>query len=278
MNRYITQIIQETNLSTQEAWWLLEHITQLPQTNLIIKTTLNQNQIQQLNQCIDQISKKHKPLAYIIGWVPFLDLKILTQPPILIPRPETEEWVYQLILDLKPKSSQIRRILDIGTGSGAISLALAKSFPMAQITAIDINPNAIALAQKNASLNKIKNIRFIESDLFTQIHPQQQFDLIVSNPPYIDPQEKKTMHPSVTAWEDPSALFADKQGLALISQIMHQAKSYITPNPQLPYQLVIEFDRSQQLQLSNIATQADLECTTSKDSFGNWRTAWCKLT
>jgi len=277
MNQYIVQITQNTNLSTQEAWWLLEHITQSPQTNLIIETTLSQAQIQQLNQHINQISKEHKPLAYIIGWVPFLDLKLLTQPPILIPRPETEEWVYQLISELKTKSSQIRRILDVGTGSGSIALALAKSFPLAQITAIDINPAALALAQKNTFLNKIPNITFIQSDLFTQIPSRTQFDLIVSNPPYIDPQEKKTMQQTVTAWEDPSALFCDDQGMELIKKIMHQSRSYITPNAQLPYQLVIEFDCSQQEQISQVAFQEGLQCTTRKDSFGNWRTTWCKL-
>jgi len=278
MNRYIAQITQSTNLSTQEAWWLLEHITQLPQTSLIVETKLSQTQAQQLNLYIDQISKEHKPLAYIIGWVPFLDLKLLTQPPILIPRPETEEWVYQLISELKTKSSQIRRILDVGTGSGPIALALAQSFPLAQITALDVNPAALALAQKNAVINKIANITFIQSDLFTQIPSGTQFDLIVSNPPYIDPKEKITMQQTVTAWEDPSALFSDDQGMALIKQIMHQSGSYIAPNAQLPYQLVIEFDRSQQDLVSQVATQAGLQCMTRRDSFGHWRTTWCKLT
>ena len=110
---------------------------------------LTQAQQQKLDEYIDQIALQHKPLAYVIGWVPFLDLRIEVQPPILIPRPETEEWLDQLIQQLIPKSSQIRRILDVGTGSGVIALsACPKNSPLAQITAIDINPLALDLARK----------------------------------------------------------------------------------------------------------------------------------
>ena len=276
INRYIADIQQKTNLSKQEAWWLLEHILQPASMQSHGQRALTQAQQQKLDEYIDQIALQHKPLAYVIGWVPFLDLRIEVQPPILIPRPETEEWLDQLIQQLIPKSSQIRRILDVGTGSGVIALALAQKFPMAQITAIDINPLALDLARKNAILSNIQNIQLLESDLFSALKEVQSFDLIVSNPPYIPRQALSGMNPSVTHWEDHRALLADQEGLSILHQIMAQSAQHLVFNADLPFQLVLEIDQTQHESIKKIAQSYDWNCKVTQDLFGNWRTAWCK--
>ncbi len=272
---YIHLITKNTSLSQQEAIWLLEHILQ-KKYSFSSDFTLTEKQLAKLNEYIDQINKEHVPLAYIIGWVPFLDLKISVKPPILIPRPETEEWVHSLIQRLIPHQSKIGRILEIGTGSGVIGLALAKSLPQAQIWAIDINAQALDLARHNANINGIKNIEFIESDLFQALN-NQTFDLIVSNPPYIPEASASEMALSVTEWEDSRALFAGDLGIDILKKILEQAPDYLQSQPELPFQLVLEIDRTQDEIIPKIGKKVGFECTPEKDLFGNWRTIWCKI-
>lgn len=274
ITEYIQLITQKTSLNQQEAIWLLEHITQKKYIDLL-GLELNRQQITQLNEYIDQINQTHKPLAYIIGWVPFLDLKISVKPPILIPRPETEEWVHNLIQKLTPHQPKISKVLEIGTGSGVIGLALAKSLPSAQIYAIDINPEAIDLAQENAQINNIKNIVFLQSDLFKELE-SQKFDLIVSNPPYIPQKASQNMALSVTKWEDPEALFAGELGINILEKIMQKTTQYLTSQPELPFQLVLEMDTSHSEIIPKIGEFYGFKCVPQKDLFGNWRTAWCK--
>ncbi|MBP9765413.1 peptide chain release factor N(5)-glutamine methyltransferase [Candidatus Babeliales bacterium] len=274
MNPVIDYITQNSSLSSQEAWWLLEHVTKKSQTELILSFNLNPNEQKDLDRYLELIQHHHKPLAYIIGWVPFLNLKINVSEPILIPRPETEEWVQKLIESLVPQQAQISRILDIGTGSGCIALALAKSLPKSQILAIDINPQALRLAQNNAVLNNVKNIEFIQSDLFKQLG-DQKFDLIVSNPPYIPAHNKQSMTQSVLQWEDHGALFADSDGLSIIRALLKQASDHLTNQPALPYQLVFEIDYSQKNDVLKLAEHSHWSCTIQPDLYGNDRTAWC---
>lgn len=273
MQSYIDKITKSSNLSKQEAIWLLEHISQ-EKLSLLLHKNLTSQQEQLLKQYLHQIIHEHKPLAYIIGWVPFLNLHIKVSPPILIPRPETEEWVHQLIEKLSPYQGQIKKILDIGTGSGAIGLSLAQAFPHAQITAIDINPKALCIAQENAEINGIKNIIFLESDLFEKLD-DQKFDLIVSNPPYIPENMQNNLSLSVTQWEDPQALFSGITGLNLITKILKESQDYITYNPNLPFQLVIEIDTTQHETIKNLTQKYLWQCLLQKDIFGNWRTIWC---
>lgn len=276
INQYIQKIITTTKLSSQEAWWLLQHVTGKTSTVLLLENSLSETEEKQLSVYLNQITIQHKPLAYIIGSVPFLDLTIKVIPPILIPRPETEQWVHQLILALQPYGNKINRILDIGTGSGVIALSLAKSFPKAQIFAVDINPQALRLTQENATLNQITNVTTIQSNLFASIAAGLTFDLIVSNPPYIDPAEQQSIDQGVTAWEDHHALFSNKCGLEIIEEIIKQAPRYLTSNNDLPYQLVFEHDRTQK-EVIALLTQHDWYCSTQQDLFGKWRSSWCKL-
>ncbi len=292
MKSIIAKILSQTSLSEQEAWWMLQHITSKTRAALLHEpaSLLPQQQLQMIDDWINKLSDESMPLSYLLGSVPFLDLNITVRPPILIPRPETEEWVADLIQKLQPHAPKIVTILEIGTGSGCIALALAKAFPHAIITAADINPAALLLAQENADLNEIRNVRFVESNLFdalsidenkthgSQIPPGiTTFDLIVSNPPYIDPIHKSTMMPQVLQWEDEHALFAQDDGLHLLKEIIRQAPKYLNHQPSLPCQLVLEHDNGQQEIIKKIAQENGFDCESKKDLFGNYRTSWCKL-
>ena len=270
----VKQIINQTNLSEQEAWWMLQSITNKTKEKLLLMSEqdISQKEKQTINAWITKLAQEHIPLTYLIGHIPFLDLNLTIEPPILIPRPETEEWVAQAIKDLKPHHTKISNILDIGTGSGCIALAFAQHFPNAHITAVDINPQAIKLAQKNAKQNNITNITFIKSDLFSNLD-NQCFDVIVSNPPYIDPQDIQTMMPQVTDWEDKKALFANKQGSEVLEKIIQHAITKLSPNDLLPYQLILEFGYNQKDIIENLAQQNNWNCFIKKDNFGQFRTA-----
>jgi release factor glutamine methyltransferase len=276
MHQIINTIIQSTNLSTQQAWWLLEFVTEKSRIQLqfaMEQITLDQQQ--KLDVCIKQIAIEHKPLAYILGWVPFLDLKILVTPPTLIPRPETESWVNELIQALNIHKADSLTILDIGTGSGCIALSLAQAFPHAQVYALDIAQSALTLAQQNAGLNNISNIAFLQSDIFSNLPAALKFDLIVSIPPYIDPAVQ--LDRSVATWEDHGALFASNQGMDIIEQIAQQAHNYLKKNNELDFQLVIEFDACQGMLVKKLLEKSKFaQVRINKDQFDRDRTAWAK--
>lgn len=223
-------IYEHQATATDNAWWIIQAITKLSKTELLIKKDISlfPEQKTTLAQWVQKLVHEHMPLQYLLGTVPFLDLQIQVKPPILIPRPETEEWVANLIKNLKEKNQQPRTILDLCTGSGCIALALAHAFPKSSVSAADINPEALTLAQENAQKNQIKKIKFIESDLFEKI-PPQRFDLIVSNPPYIDEKEWEQLAPEVKLWEDRGALVAPVKGLGLIALIVEQAADFLAP-------------------------------------------------
>lgn len=227
LNRLKETLLNHNSTSDQDAWWLLEYITNKKYSPLVMSKSelLTQTQMNTLEKIIQDI-QADKPIAYIIGWVPFLNLQLRIQPPILIPRSETEYWCNQVITQLQsiPNSMNMPfRILDMCTGSGCIALSIAHAFPHAQVFAVDSNPDACALAAQNAQENNISNVTIIQSDLFTNL-AEETFDLIVSNPPYIDLEELSSLDNSVKLWEDPRALIAADKGYALIKEIIIQAQ------------------------------------------------------
>ncbi len=164
----------------------------------------------------------HKPAQYIIGHVDFFGMQLKVDERVLIPRPETEELV-DLILAENPKENL--KNLDIGTGSGAIALALAKNRPDWSVTAADISQDALELASENAK-NQNLNIFFKKSDCFAEI--SEKYDIIVSNPPYISHEDESEVGLNVLHSEPHSALFADEDGLAIYRRIAEDAKDYLT--------------------------------------------------
>ena len=211
--------------AVQEAWWLLEKLTKTTKPMLFALGSIQLSDEQQttLDAWVSQRVVEKKPLQYILGSVPFCDLEIIVQPPILIPRPETEEWVTWLIDDLKLVKNNPLKILDLCTGSGCIALALGKAFPQSMVVGIDINPLSIALAQKNKEHNAITNVTFLLSDLDRELDPSDRFDLIVSNPPYLTGQEYDQLEPEVKQWEDQYALVAPDDGLNFYKRIAQLA-------------------------------------------------------
>ena len=230
-----------SDLKKQEVWWVLEKIFAKSQAQLLAlpKITLQQTQLELFAKIKDELSS-NKPLAYIIGHTEFANLQILTREPSLIPRPETEEWCLDLIKIYNNHKIKPRNILDIGTGTGCLALALKSHFPDSQVTACDINNQALLLAQENADINQLK-INLDCSDVWANIN-DKLFDLIVSNPPYIAEHEYHNLQPSVLNFEDKNALTCHDNGLAIIKKIIKNALDYLNVNGLL----VIEIDRTQQ--------------------------------
>lgn len=163
----------------------------------------------------------HKPAQYIIGHADFFGMQLTVDGRGLIPRPETEELV-ELILVENPETNM--SVLDIGTGSGAIALALAKNRPNWSVTAADISQEALELASENAK-NQNLQIFLKKSDCFTEI--SEKYDIIVSNPPYISREDESEVGLNVLYSEPHLALFADEDGLAIYRRIAEDAKDYL---------------------------------------------------
>ncbi|MDL5042587.1 peptide chain release factor N(5)-glutamine methyltransferase [Streptococcus raffinosi] len=175
--------------------------------------------------------KAHKPAQYILGFEDFHGLRFQVDERVLIPRPETEELV-ELILAENPKTEL--KVLDIGTGSGAIAVSLKESCPLWQVTASDLSVDALELARENAKLNRV-DISFIQSDVFENI--SGSFDIIVSNPPYISENDKNEVGLNVLASEPKMALFADEDGLAIYRQIIEGAAKHLSPQGKLYFEI-----------------------------------------
>ncbi|GHV58343.1 release factor glutamine methyltransferase [Bacteroidia bacterium] len=175
--------------------------------------------------------KKYRPLQYILGETEFFGLPFRVNEQVLIPRPETEELVEWVLTAAQHMVYGTRcRILDIGTGSGCIAVALAKHLPEAEIYALDISGKALEIAKQNAYLNKV-NVRFFLHDIFSSSpFPISFFDIIVSNPPYIRPSEKQAMSPNVLTYEPHQALFVpEAQPLLFYERIADFGHTCLNP-------------------------------------------------
>lgn len=244
-------ISSNTNMPNQEIFWLLSHILNISQAELIAQPylILTTAQEENLNLALYEYKELNKPLQYILGKMPFLDIEVHVKPPILIPRPETEEWVNKLILESDYLKTMDANILDMCTGSGVIGLSLAKAFPKSNIILSDINPDACSLAKLNAEANNIYNVTCVVSDLFNNFNDSKmKFDLITINPPYISLEEYKNLDPNVKNWEDIRALVAKDNGLYLIKQFALEAKNWLKNSSKV----VMEIGYNQRIDVENI--------------------------
>lgn len=164
------------------------------------------------------------PIAYLIGYRDFWTLRLKVTADTLIPRPETELLVEHALQHLPEQG----HLLDLGTGTGAIALAIASERPDATLVACDYSLAALDVAKHNAQNNHLNQVKFVHSSWFSQIHPQL-FDVIVSNPPYIDPQDAHLQQGDVR-FEPLSALIAENHGLADIDTIIQQAPQWLKPH------------------------------------------------
>ncbi len=178
------------------------------------------------------------PIQYILGTTHFYGLEFNVNENVLIPRPETEElveWIIYSALNM-PKFKNLK-ILDIGTGSGCIAISLAKNIPNAQVSAIDISDKALATAKENADLNKV-NITFIQRNILETTDLEQQFDIIVSNPPYVRNLEKAEIKNNVLANEPHIALFVeDNDALIFYRKIAELATKNLSPEGKLFFEI-----------------------------------------
>ena len=186
----LTRIIVTELLGvSQMAFYLKDDITLTAE-----QQTLFDNAIERL--------KKQEPIQYILGYGDFCGLRFKVTPATLIPRPETSELVEWIVSESTGNGS----ILDIGTGSGCIAVSLAHKLPQSKVTAWDISPDALAVATENSKANGCA-VEFEEVDILAYEPTGEQFDIIVSNPPYIKENEKAEMHSNVLDWEPHTALF-----------------------------------------------------------------------
>ncbi len=205
----------------------------------------------------------HKPAQYIIGQADFYGMQLKVDERVLIPRPETEELV-ELILAENPETNL--SVLDIGTGSGAIALALAKNRPDWSVTAADISQDALDLASENAKNQKF-NIFFKKSDCFAEI--SEKYDIIVSNPPYISREDESEVGLNVLYSEPHLALFAAEDGLAIYRRIAEDATDYLKDGGKI--YLEIGYKQGQSVPELFSKHLPEKRVRTLKDQFGQDR-------
>ena len=221
--------------------------------------------------------QKEEPIQYIIGTTEFYGLPFLVDKNTLIPRPETEElvsWVIEEVAKLQSNTVTKLSILDIGTGTGCIPISLAKNLPKAKITAVDISSKALEIAKKNAQLNKV-TINFIELDILTTKSLPQEFDVIVSNPPYVRELEKEEIKNNVLKNEPQLALFvADENPLIFYNKIAYLAKQQLSKNGMLFFEINQYLGKET---VNMLAKKGFKNIQLKKDLFGNDRMIKCVL-
>lgn len=218
--------------------------------------------------------KIHKPIQYILGETEFYGLPFEVNESTLIPRPETEELVHLILSNNQiTKSTNPLKIVDIGTGSGCIAIALAKNIPNADVFAIDVSEKALEVAQKNAELNEVK-ITFLQKNILETDDLEQTFDIIVSNPPYVRNLEKAEINANVLEYEPHLALFVeDNDALLFYRKIASLAKKNLKPNGQLYFEInqylgKETFDLVENFGFKNVKL--------IKDIYGNDRMLYCE--
>jgi release factor glutamine methyltransferase len=169
-----------------------------------------------------------EPIAYILEEWEFFSMPLAVRPPTLVPRPETEHLVEAALERVSVPSAQI---LDIGTGTGCVALALAQHVPDCTVVATDIQGHNLALAQENAERHGLRNrVEFILGNLFEPFLEREDcFHLICSNPPYIPEGDARTLSLDIQDYEDPIALFSGQDGLDIVRQLIEQAQEYLYP-------------------------------------------------
>lgn len=198
----------------RERAWLMAH----PEEKL------SEEEAQQFESWIERRAR-HEPVQYILGEQEFFGLSFRVTPDVLIPRPETEHLVETLLARVPPDHPV--RICDVGTGSGAIAVALAHALPGAHVTAVDISSAALCIARENAERHGVEGrVRFLESDLLSSVRGER-FDAVVSNPPYV--ADSEVLEAQVREYEPRAALYAGPTGLEVYRRLIPQAWEHLAP-------------------------------------------------
>ena len=275
LKNYRTQFTQELTPIFDEMeiesffYIVLEAFHQLKRIDLALNPDLEINDLQLLQwEAVLLQLKQQKPIQYIMGETEFFGLPFYVNENTLIPRPETEELVDWISRDLTINECNDLKILDIGTGSGCIAIALAKKFTNAQVFAIDVSEKALATAQKNAIRNEV-NVTFIQKNILETENLEQQFNIIVSNPPYVRNLEKVEIHKNVLAYEPHLALFVeDDNALVFYQKITELAAKNLSENGQLYFE-INQYLGKEMIKLLSENNFATIELR--KDIYGNDR-------
>lgn len=245
IKEYRTQFIQELtpiyDAGEAESFFylILEEKKQLKRIDLALHPDLvfSEEEIGVWNAILEQLQQEI-PIQYLLGKTSFYGLDFEVNAAVLIPRPETEELVEWILESQKSKpESQKVKILDIGTGSGCIAISLAKNLPDATVFALDVSEEALATAKINAANNSV-NVTFIHQNILETEDLLQQFDIIVSNPPYVRNLEKEEIKKNVLENEPHLALFvADNDALVFYKKIAQLAQKNLLPNGQLYFEI-----------------------------------------
>ena len=224
---------------------LLEEYLNFKRIDIVLKSNFNiSSEVLTLLKSSTKLLEQEIPIQYIIGKTEFYGFPFILNEHVLIPRPETEELV-TFILDKVSKLESYHtikkentiKILDIGTGSGCISIALKKSLPLAEISALEKSDKALRIAEKNTHLNKV-DINLIQQDILKTTQLNNTYDIIVSNPPYVRESEKKEIKNNVLNNEPHMALFVeDNNPLIFFDKIAELAKNHLTKNGLLFFEI-----------------------------------------
>ena len=209
----------------QEIEWMLCDLLKIDRSDIYLKinSKISKKNFSKLKEWINQ-RLKNKPLQYITGKTEFYGHQISVSPDVLIPRPETERLVDIAIDTIKNLSKP--KILEVGTGSGCISIALGSAKKDANILSLDVSDSALEIAKINTKKNNISNIKFLKLDFLESI-PKGQYDLIISNPPYISKNEMKEIMLDVKEFEPKIALTDNNDGLEFYRRFSNKAKKMI---------------------------------------------------
>ncbi|PWA04195.1 peptide chain release factor N(5)-glutamine methyltransferase [Flavobacterium psychrotolerans] len=255
---------------------ILENKHKIRRIDLALNADLefSDTEIQNWNSILEQL-KKEIPIQYLLGSTSFFGLDFQVNASVLIPRPETEELVDWIIKEnSKIHGSEDVKILDVGTGSGCIAISLAKNISNAQIFAIDVSEKALAIAQKNAEANNV-NIIFLQQNILEIADLRRQYDIIVSNPPYVRNLEKAEIKKNVLENEPHLALFVeDHDALIFYRKIAELAHKSLVENGQLYFEInqylgIETVDLLERMNFKNIELR--------KDIYGNDRMVSCRV-
>lgn len=251
---------------------LIEEYLGLKRIDTVIKPDfkIDEQKLSILKEALERL-KKEVPIQYIIGKTEFYGLQFFVDKNTLIPRPETEElveWVLKEIKSLKLDVKQQISILDIGTGSGCIPVSIAKNLSNANITAIDVSPKALNVANNNAKINNVA-VNFIETDILKVEELPQKYDIIISNPPYVRELEKVEIHNNVLQNEPHLALFvSDENPLLFYDKIADLAQKNLVKNGVLFF----EINEYLGLEMIKMLQLKGFQCVeVKKDLFGKER-------
>ncbi|WP_309385813.1 peptide chain release factor N(5)-glutamine methyltransferase [Cerasicoccus frondis] len=247
---------------------LMAHVLDCSRLDLYLQfeRPLVKEQLDKLRPLVGRRARR-EPLQYILGQTEFLDLKLKCDRRALIPRQETEELADLIIQHFGQEHPS--HVLDLGTGTGALALSLAMAWPEAQVTAVDVSPDALALAQENATANGLERVEFIQSNWFERVGGQ--YDLIISNPPYLTKAEMTTAEPEVISHEPETALVSGADGLDDLRVILAGAPKFLAAGGLFAAETGI----AQHGELARLAEEAGLaKWEAIKDLDGRSRFFW----